>query len=207
MKKFPFILNKAYHEWPERLISEAELRKLGNLKNDVSLFWKVQGGDEEITAANPVDLGRDGIEQIYSVHAEKYQFIVNDKLFVSHEPFITGAEIRAVGEIPPGDKVYFRLEGEDSEVPPDKKIDLKPFPIETFYSKSKLVKIEIKSKPYFVEPGVYNVSKLKEIGAVPVSHTLLQVINNDPVPLNDDGQVEICGGEIFISNPKTGTSS
>lgn len=204
----PFILNKSYHEWPERFISEKDIKKIGKLKADDTLHLKVQGGSELITVDNPVDLGREGVEQIYSHHPEKYQFILNGKLFFSPEAFITEGELRSVGQLAAADQIFFKLEGPDSLVTKGQKIDLRPFAIEEFYSRSpKLVSIKINGKSHPIAPGKYTVAEIKTLGGVSLAHTLSQLIDGDMVPLKDDAVIDICGGEIFLSNPKEGSSS
>jgi|GEM_PF-950121 len=206
--KFPFLLNKTYHEWPKPFISESELRKVGNIHADMKLYWKVQGQDELITGDNSVDLAREGIEQIYSVASEKYQFIINGKLFVSFEPVVTESELRTIGKIAAEDIIFLKVEGADREITKNQQVDLRPYPIEEFYTISgKLVQIKIDNKPYKVKPGKYSVAELKKVGGVKPSHDLDQLIDGKLVPLNDNGHVVIKGGEEFKSHPNDGSSS
>ncbi len=206
--KFQFLLNKTYQHWPKPFINEAELRKLGNIQANMQLFWKVQGQDELITDKNPVDLAREGIEQIYSIEKERSQFIINGKLFVSHEPVVTETEIRTIGKISAGDIIYLKVEGPDRLLEAGQIIDLRPYPIEEFYSVSdKMVEIKIDNKPYKVKPSKHLVAELKKIGGVKPSHDLDQLINGKLVPLDDNDYVVIKGGEEFKSHPKDGSSS
>ena len=207
--KHPFLLNKTYHdEWAKPSISLPELKKLGKFHNDEEFYLKTQGADEQITNDNPVDLSREGIEQIYTVKGEKYQFIVNDRLFISHEPKISAEEIRVVGKIPSDDTVFFKVEGPDREITKGQFIDLKPYPIEEFYSvSSKLVRITINTKPFDIKPGKYTVVEIKSIGKVNPAHDLDQLINGELIPLKDDAVVIIKGCEEFKSHPKDGSSS
>jgi hypothetical protein len=206
--KHPFLLNKTYHEWAEPFISLEQLKKLSKQSQDTDFYLTTQGPDELITDANPVDLARGVVEQIYTLKGEKYQFIVNDKLFISHEPFVTSDEIRAVGQIPTEEILFFKVDGPDRELKKGQCIDLKPYPIEEFYSiPSKLVKITINNHPYEIKPGKYSVADIKKIGNVSPTHDLDQLINGELVPLKDDGQVIIRGCEEFKSHPKDGCSS
>ena len=207
--KHPFLLNKTYHdEWAKPFISLQELKKLGKFHGDEEFYLKTQGDDEQITDDNPVDLAREGIEQIYTIKGEKYQFAVNDRLFVSHEPKITAEEIRVVGKILADDTLFFKVEGPDREIKNNQVIDLKPYPIEEFYSVStKLVYIIINNKRFDVKPGKYIVAELKNIGGVKPAHDLDQLINGALVPLDDNAIVIIRGCEEFKSRPKDGSSS
>jgi hypothetical protein len=204
-----FILNKAYCEWPEQFITEEQLRKVGNINKGDQLFLKVQGQDELITEKNPVDLGRLGVEQIYTATKEKYQFIINQHLFVSHESFITEEELRIIGKIPPDDDLFFKKEGEDHKLTKAEKIDLKPYPIEEFYSAQcvKDVSIVVDNITYNVKPGKYSVEQIKAIGKVKPGFLLEQLVNNILVKLPADAVVVIKGGEEFKSFAKDGTSS
>lgn len=206
--KHSFLFNKTYHEWKKAFISEDELRKIANLGQNEKIYLKTQGDDELITAQNPVDLAREGIEQIYSVKKEKYQFIVNQKLFASHEAFISEAELRVVGKIPEEDNIFLKVEGPDREILKGQLIDLKPYPIEEFYSISvKLVHITINRKPYEIKPGKYSVAELKKIGGVNPGHDLDQLVGHELIPLDDNGVLLIKGCEEFKSHPKDGQSS
>ena len=139
---------------------------------------------------------------------EKYQFIVNGKLFVSPEPFITESEIRVVGKIDKEETIYFRVEGPDRLVNPGDKFNLKPFPIEEFYSTlPREVQITINNKKYNVIPGKYSVLELKKIGHVRPAHELDQLINDKLIHLKDNSTIIIHGCEEFKSHPKDGSSS
>lgn len=207
--KYSFILNKTFHEWSKQAIAESELRKIGNIPAKQQLFLKVQGADELITVDNPVDLGRLGIEQIYSIAEEKYQFIINERLYVSHEPFIKETELRLIGKVPPDDDLYFKKEGKDHKLLSGEVIDLKPYPIEEFYSVSqpKLVTIKIDNQPYPVKPGEYKVEQIREIGNVKPTFMFEQLIDNKLVKLEPGAVVTIKGGEEFKSFAKDGSSS
>lgn len=206
---YNFILNKSYHEWPQQFITDAELRQLGNIDSTCQLFLKVQGQDEILTETNPVDLGRLGVEQIYSALAEKYQFIINEQLFISHEPFISEPELRKICKIPPDDDLYLKEEGKDYQLSTGEKVDLKPFPIEEFYSKkiSKLVTIKIDNQPYQIKTGDHSLEELIKLGHVKPGYILEQLIDGKLVAISAAAMVNIKGGEEFKSFVKDGQSA
>ena len=70
-----------------------------------------------------------------------------------------------------------------------------------------LVKIKIDKEHYDVKRGPHSVRSLKELGHVPESKELDQVINGVLTELPDNGTVEICGGEVFVSHARRGGSS
>ena len=55
--------------------------------------------------------------------------------------------------------------------------------------------------------GRYDLATLKKLGKVPESNVLLQLVETKLVKLPPDSDVEICGGEIFVSCPQSGGSS
>ena len=71
----------------------------------------------------------------------------------------------------------------------------------------KLVSITIDDKKFEVHPGKHRVSELKKLGNVPAGDELAQLIDGKLITLADDADVEIEGGEIFVSHPKKGHSS
>ena len=70
-----------------------------------------------------------------------------------------------------------------------------------------LVAIEINRVAKEIETGRYPVAQIKKLGDVPLADELDQVRDSKPFPLHDDGTIEIEGGEIFLSQPRSGGSS
>lgn len=71
----------------------------------------------------------------------------------------------------------------------------------------KLVTISIDRKPKEIEPGKYTVLEIKNLGGIPLADELDEEKNGKLHPLHDDGHVEIKGGEVFLSQPRSGGSS
>jgi hypothetical protein len=69
------------------------------------------------------------------------------------------------------------------------------------------VEITIDKKVHKLKPGEYTVAQLKTIGGVAATLELEQVIKGVLTPLPDDGKVNIEGGEVFVSHPRSGGSS
>jgi hypothetical protein len=69
------------------------------------------------------------------------------------------------------------------------------------------VSITIDNKIYKVDRGRISVTELKQLGGVPASYELEEIIDGKLVPLADDQHVEIKGGEHFVSHPRAGASS
>jgi hypothetical protein len=69
------------------------------------------------------------------------------------------------------------------------------------------VSITIDNKIYTVDQGKISVAELKQLGGIPASYELEEIIDGKLVPLKDDQRVEIKGGEHFVSHPRAGASS
>jgi Multiubiquitin len=208
--KFPFILNGHPYEWDRPYITAYELKNIGHIPTEDDIFLKVQGPDEVITADNPVDLSRFGVHELYSKKPEIFKFLLNGTLFDWKEPFVTGSELRRIGHIDEDHVIYLRVEGPDEEIAADRRVDLRPFGTEEFYSKKRppvLVEIMVDDKPYKITAGQHSVAEIKKVGGVNPSYDLEEVIDGVLTPLPDDGTVVIKGGEVFFSHPKGGSSS
>ena len=73
------------------------------------------------------------------------EFKINGKIYKWHQEYITGAEIRKLGQIPDEDEIYLAIKKpwEDERVPDDKQINLARPEIEHFYSKDSNFKVTL----------------------------------------------------------------
>jgi hypothetical protein len=55
--------------------------------------------------------------------------------------------------------------------------------------------------------GPYDLETLKILGKVPTSDILLQLIGTKLEPVPADRPIEVCGGEVFASQPPGGGAS
>lgn len=69
------------------------------------------------------------------------------------------------------------------------------------------VKITVNNKTVEIARGPEPVAVIKEKGGVPAGYVLVQVIDKRDVPLKDDADVCIKGGEVFDSHAPEGGSS
>jgi hypothetical protein len=138
---------------------------------------------------------------------------INEKTFKWNQQYITGAEIRKLGGIQTGHEIFLGIKRpwEDELITDTTKVDLARPGIEHFFSKKRgeerLVTIYINDHPYEISRGKHSVPEIKNVGKVPSSHELEEVINGTLTPLADDGTVLIKGGEIFFSHVRDGSSS
>lgn len=138
-------------------------------------------------------------------------FFIDDKEFHSHEQYITGAEIRKLGDIPHDWTILLAVERpwEDEVIENDTRVDLARPGKEHFiaHSPHHKVGITIDGDPYEVKRGKHSVAQLKKIGHVPEEYELEELVDGKLDPLKDDATVHIKGGEVFISHTRGGTSS
>lgn len=143
-KNYNLIINGQPYEWPNKEIKGLELRKLGNINQDTTLYYKIEGKDAEVHDTESIDLGRVGVERFFSISNDpQYKFIINDELFTWNARFITGAQLLTLGNLNLEDNLFLKEEQEDLHILSDMRIDLAPLGKEEFYSKSKPVKIII----------------------------------------------------------------
>jgi len=70
-----------------------------------------------------------------------------------------------------------------------------------------LVEITINAQQLRIRRGHHTVVELKNLGHVPLADDLEQIINGQMHLLPDDGAVVIHGQEVFVSHPKSTSSS
>lgn len=75
---------------------------------------------------------------------------INGKQYEWHQQYITGAEIRRLGNIPKEDEIFLAVKKpwEDEPIPDDKSVNLARPEIEHFYSKAKEVIIVVNGTPH-----------------------------------------------------------
>jgi hypothetical protein len=69
----------------------------------------------------------------------------------------------------------------------------------------KKVEITVDGKKREIRPGTYELSEFKKLIHVDASRDLDQIVNGEPVPVQDT--VTITGGETFLSHVPQGGSS
>ena len=79
-------------------------------------------------------------------HGKKVlKLVINDKQYEWHEEYITGADIRKLGNIPNGDEIFLAIKKpwDDEPIPDEKQVNLARPEIEQFYSKDKEHKVTL----------------------------------------------------------------
>ncbi|WP_291127564.1 multiubiquitin domain-containing protein [Flavobacterium sp. UBA7682] len=141
------------------------------------------------------------------------EFKINDKKYEWATQYISGSEVRKLGNIPEEDKLFLDIERpwEDEVIADDTKVDLARPGIEEFYShkheEPRQVEIYVNDKEYKISRGRHSVAEIKKLAGVPAAHELEEVINGKLTPLADDAFVLIKGCEKFFSHVRDGSSS
>lgn len=200
------------YDWKKQYIFGRQVRELGCAPKGSEIFLAITKPweDELIGDDDKVDLARPSIEQFY--FKQVLLLTINGKTYKWYEQYITGAEIRKLANIAAPEQLFLAITKpwEDEHIRNEDRVDLARPGIEHIYSKAegpKKVTIQINHKPYELLPGAYSVAQLKTLAGVPLAHDLEQVIDGKLTPLKDDGELNICSGEQFISHVKDGSSS
>jgi hypothetical protein len=69
------------------------------------------------------------------------------------------------------------------------------------------VQIKVNNVEYQIHRGRQTVAEIKTAAGVPLADVLNQVVNEQLVPLTDDGAITLKGDEVFISHPRDSASS
>lgn len=139
--------------------------------------------------------------------------IVNETSYKWEHQYITGAQVRQLGNIPQSDKLFLAIKRpwEDEQILDDTKVDLARPGIEKFFSQKadekKTVSIFIDDKEYKIPRGKYSVAEIKVVGNITGSKELDEVIDGQLTSLKNDSVILIKGGEIFFSHVPDGVSS
>ncbi len=200
------------YEWSNQFITGKQLKDLAGISHNEVLFLSLidPWDDELVPNDGKVDLGRPGIENFYIRPLLKFK--INAKTVSWNEQYITGLQLRNLGSIDNGAKIFLMIKGkfEDELINDNEKVNLARPGIEKFYSKeegSNFVTIIIDKKPFDIDSGKYSGTELKTIGNVPLEYELEQIVEGQFIPIEDNKILIIKGKEEFISHPKDGQSS
>lgn len=196
------------YQWNSQFITGKQLKNLAGISHDEELFLSLidPWDDELVSNDQKVDLARPGIENFYIRPLLKFK--IDGKSVNWNEQYITGLQIRNLGQIESENQIFLKIKGkfEDELIRDNDKVNLARPGIEKFYSKG-IVSIKINDKDFEVSRGDYSGTEIKQIGGVPTEYDLEQIIDGKFVPVNDDQIIKIKGGEVFIGHPKDGQSS
>jgi hypothetical protein len=116
----------------------AELKQMAGIPLDTELYLLIKQPyeDELIENDKPVNLARPEVEEFFV--KKKLHFFINGQPFTSYKQYITGAQIRELGNMPAEDDLYLDIrEGwQDDLILNDEVMDLAREGKERFISKS-----------------------------------------------------------------------
>jgi len=141
------------------------------------------------------------------------ELIINGKKHEWAHQYISGAEVRNLGNIPKEDEVFLDIEKpwDDEPIMDDTPTDLARPGIEQFFSKKyehdRLVNISINDNEHKISRGKHTVVEIKKLGDVPINHELEELIKGKLTPLGDEATILIKGCEQFFSHVRDGSSS
>lgn len=140
-----FVIEGKEYETFDQYKTGAELKKVGGIPLDSEMYLSISEPykDELIENDKQVNLARPEIE--YFFVKRKLQFTINKTPFTWYKQFITGAEIRELGNIDPKDDLYLDIKPgyEDDFILNDEIIDLARPGTEHFVSINKPVSLTI----------------------------------------------------------------
>lgn len=134
-----FVIEGKEHETFDQYITGADLKKIAGIPLVTELYLSIKKPyqDELIENDKVVNLARPETEYFYV--KKKLHFTINKVPYTWYKQYITGAEIRELGNIPPEDDIYLDIkEGwEDDLILDDEVVDLARPGVEHFFSKSR----------------------------------------------------------------------
>jgi hypothetical protein len=132
-----FVIEGKEYETFDQYKTGAELKQLAGIPLDTELFLSISKPyqDELIENEKSVNLARPETE--YFFVKKKLHFTINTVPFTWYRQYITGAEIRELGNISPDDDIYLDIkEGwEDDLIKDDEVVDLARPGVEHFVSR------------------------------------------------------------------------
>jgi hypothetical protein len=168
--------------------------------------WK----DELIKSDEPVDLAREGIENFYIKNI--LLLIINGKEFTWDKEYISGAQIKHLGQVPLEDELFLSIRGpwEDELIPNEKEVNLARPGIESFYSKKPVVYTFYIDKKMFITGEQFLTVEqiLVDFAKVdPACNTLAEKIPGGFHEFkNLDEKLDLCGVRHFTIFNNTPTS-
>lgn len=139
-----FTVDGKEYKWHEQYINNRQIRELTGAPKDslesllflaVARPWE----DELIDDSNPVDLARPEIEHFYFKNI--LLLTINGKEYTWNKQYITGAEVKHLGNIDLEDDLFLSIKKpwDDEPVTNDKQINLARPGIEHFHSKKAII--------------------------------------------------------------------
>ncbi|MFT3793763.1 multiubiquitin domain-containing protein [Flavobacterium sp.] len=200
------IINKKGYQWQNQYITGAELRKLAGIGDGEKIYLKITDPweDEPILDDTKVNLARPGIEYFYST--KKLKLKINGDLFEWPEQFISGKEIRQLGNIDADDEIYLdnKKPYVDKLIKDEDQVDLARPAIESFYTKAVGFKVSIfvnGEKKDWGEPKItFEQVVVLAFGSYNQSPTMVYTVTYEDGPKQNVEGSMIKGSVVFVKN-------
>jgi len=116
-----------------------ELKQLAGISDNVPLYLFIDAPYEHELIENHtrVNIARPEVETFFVKDEDKLKFSINNQPFTSYKQYISGIEIRELGNIPSNEALYLDLQGkwEDDLITNEEIVDLARDGVEKFVSK------------------------------------------------------------------------
>jgi len=144
-------------------------------------------------------------------HARTYRVRIDGETVKVQTPTPTGEELlHTVGKRPCAFELIAEFRHhENCVIEPHEKVDLLRHGLKGFITAHKeIVTIFINNDPYKIERGEHTVAQiLHKVGQTPEGYVLLEEKGGPPLPVPPTVPVNICGCEVFFTQPQSGASS
>lgn len=144
-KRLKLIIEGKQYETFEQYMTGAQLKELAGIPLDTEIFLSISRPykDELIENDKPVNLARPETE--YFFVKKKLYFSINGQPFTWYKQFISGIQIRELGNISPNEEIFLDIKQgwEDDLITEDEVVDLARPGKEKFITKPSLVKFLI----------------------------------------------------------------
>lgn len=208
-----YVIEGREFETTDQYRNGAFLKTQGGIPLDTDLFLSVDKPyeDELIENDKDVNLARPSTE--YFFVKKKLQLKIQDKVFDWYKQWITRAEIIILGKLSADAEIFLANERPWADMPVTNTsvIDLARPGVEYFYIKKEdagyLVSITVNGKTISIKRGKYSATEIKALSGVSAGYLLNEDIDGDLMPLDDNAEILIKGGEVFFSCPRDGASS
>jgi hypothetical protein len=134
------------------------------------------------------------------------KLLINDKQYEWPQEYITGAEIRKLGNIPDGDEIFLAIKKpwEDEPIPDEKQVNLARPEIEHFYSKDKEYKVTLivngRPKQWTEKKITFEQVVILAFGTYDPNPNKVYTVTYDKGPHQNPEGSMVKGDKVFVKN-------
>lgn len=134
------------------------------------------------------------------------ELTINGKKYEWHQEYITGTEIRKLGNIPPEDEIFLAIKKpwEDEPIPDDKQVNLARPEIEHFYSKDKDFKITLivngRPKLWIEKTITFEQVVVLAFGNFDPNPAKIYTVTYDKGPHENSEGTMVKGGKVYVKD-------